>query len=454
MTQASSTSEPATADACEVLVIGGGPGGSTAAALLAAQGRQVVLLEKSHHPRFHIGESLLPANVALFERLGLREQVEAIGMPKWGVEFVSPQHAHRSFVEFGDAWDKGMPMAWQVRRSELDALLFSNAAARGAQTLQGCQVRKVDFDADGATVHAVQDDGAWRRWRARFVVDASGRDTLLAHQFNDKHKNPRHNSAAIFGHFTGAQRLQGARLEGNISIFWFPHGWFWFIPLADGTTSVGATCWPHYLKSRSKPLKEFFLDTIALAPPLAARLKDARLVDDKVHATGNYSYSASQATGDRWLMLGDAFTFIDPVFSSGVYLAMANAFEAVAVVDAALDRPQAAAAAAARRRYERHVRRGPRTFSWFIFRMTNPTMRDLFMRPSNVLRSKEAVLSVLAGDVYGGSPIGASLGFFKLVYYLGSLARWRSSWAAWQARRRNIRDVGALPGENVLGPTP
>jgi flavin-dependent dehydrogenase len=452
MTQTSPSSEPAAADACEVLVIGGGPGGSTAAALLAAQGRRVVLLEKAHHPRFHIGESLLPANVALFERLGVREQVEAIGMPKWGVEFVSPKHAHRSFVEFGHAWDKGMPMAWQVRRSELDALLFSHAAARGAQALQGCQVRKVDFDAEGATVHAVHDDGAMRRWRARFVVDASGRDTLLAQQFSDKRKNARHNSAAIFGHFTGAQRLQGAKVEGNISIFWFAHGWFWFIPLADGTTSVGATCWPHYLKSRSKPLRDFFLDTIALAPPLAARLKHAQLVDDKVHATGNYSYSASRATGERWLMLGDAFTFIDPVFSSGVYLAMANAFAAVDVVTAALDRPPAAAAA--RRRYERHIRRGPRTFSWFIYRMTNPTMRDLFMRPSNVLRSKEAVLSVLAGDVYGGSPIGPSLGFFKLVYGIGALARWRSSWAAWQARRRNIRDVGALAGENVLGRTP
>ncbi len=440
--------EAAVTDGCDVLVIGGGPGGSTMAALLAQQGRDVVLLEKAHHPRFHIGESLLPANVELFERLGVRAAVERIGMPKWGVEFISPQHSHRSFLEFGDAWDKTMPMAWQVRRSDLDEILFRHAGARGARTVEGCQVRKVDFDVDGVTVEATLDDGAPRRWRARYVVDASGRDTLLAHQFADKHRHPRHNSAAIFGHFRGAQRLQGEKLEGNISIFWFAHGWFWFIPLADGTTSIGATCWPYYLKSRDKPLKDFFLDTIAMAPSLAERLQDAELVDDLVHATGNFSYSATRPCGERWMMLGDAFAFIDPVFSSGVYLAMANAFAGTELVAATLDRPQRAAAA--RRRYAAHVQRGPREFSWFIYRMTSPVMREMFMHPRNVLRSKEAVLSVLAGDIYGGSPIRPSLLFFKFVYFMAAARRWRVSWQAWRSRRHNIRDVGAVPGENVL----
>jgi 2-polyprenyl-6-methoxyphenol hydroxylase-like FAD-dependent oxidoreductase len=124
---------------CDVFVIGGGPGGSTAAMLLARQGRRVVIAEKAHHPRFHIGESLLPANVALFDKLGLREEVEKIGMPKWGIEFVSPDHAHRSFLEFADAWDKSMPYAWQVRRSELDELMFRHAGANGAETIEGCR---------------------------------------------------------------------------------------------------------------------------------------------------------------------------------------------------------------------------------------------------------------------------------------------------------------------------
>lgn len=437
-----------TPDPCDVLVIGGGPAGATASALLAGQGRDVVMLEKAHHPRFHIGESLLPANVALFDRLGLRAEIEKIGMPKWGVEFVSPTHAHQSFVEFADAWDKTMPYAWQVRRSEMDELLFRHAEKRGARTLEGCRAQRVEFDAEGATVEAVLDDGATRVFRARYVIDASGRDTFLANKFRSKLKNPRHNSSALFGHFRNARRLPG-KLEGNISIFWFAHGWFWLIPLADGSTSVGAVCWPYYLKSRDKPLKEFFADTIALAPQLAERLKDATLVDDAVHATGNYSYEGTHCAGERYLLLGDAYTFVDPVFSSGVYLAMHSAFDGAEVVGALLD-GKAREAAAARKRFERNMTKGPREFSWFIFRVTNPTIREMFMDPQNPLRMKEALLSLLAGDIYGRTPIWASLRALKAVYYAISIANFRRTVTAWWRRRRNIRDFGPLAGENVL----
>lgn len=434
-------------ETCDVLVIGGGPAGSTAAALLARQGRRVVMVEKARHPRFHIGESLLPANVALFERLGLREQVERIGMPKWGIEFVSPDHAHHSFLEFGDAWDKSMPYAWQVRRSELDELMFRHAGACGAEAIEGCRVNEVAFDADGATVRAVTDDGGERHWRARFVVDASGRDTLLANRLGTKQKMPEHNSAALYGHFTGAERLPG-RQEGNISIFWFRHGWFWFIPLADGVTSVGAVCWPHYLKSRDKPLKDFFADTIALCPELAQRLAAATLVDDAVHATGNYSYRSQGCTGDRFALVGDAYAFVDPVFSSGVYLAMQGAFGVAELAATRLDRP--AGYARERRRYEALMAKGPRVFCWFIFRVTNPTIRNLFMNPANPWRVKEAVLSLLAGDIFGKTPIWQALRMFKAIYYANQLLHLPRTIANWRRRRANIRDVGPLRGENVM----
>jgi flavin-dependent dehydrogenase len=424
---------------CDVLVVGGGPAGATISALLAERGRDVVMMEKAHHPRFHIGESLLPANVQLLDQLGVRDQVERIGMPKWGVEFVSPTHDHQAFVEFGDAWDKTMPYAWQVRRSDFDEILFRNAATRGARTLEGYRVREVAFDDEGATVQVELDDGARQTWRTKFLVDASGRDTLLANHFKCKEKNPRHNSAALYGHFTGAKRLEG-KLEGNITILWFEHGWFWFIPLADGTTSIGAVCWPHYLKSRGKkPLAEFFRDTIALCPELVKRLEGAELVGGEVHATGNYSYSSTRSSGERFLMLGDAYAFIDPVFSSGVYLAMQSAFEGADVVETALDRPLRAVFA--RARFDKRLRHGPREFSWFIFRVTNPTMREFFMAPHNPMRVKEALLSLLAGDIYGKTPIWGSVRIMKALYYLVSFGNLGRTVRAWQRRRINIRDV-------------
>src|SRR5271169_4059133 len=261
----------------DVVVIGGGPAGATIAALLAERGEHVVLVEKDRHPRFHIGESLLPFNLPLFERLGVQADIERIGMPKYGAEFVSIYDDRTSGFEFANAWDKGFPYAYQVRRSEFDHILLKNAAVKGATVIEECRVTDIAFPPEGGAAASGRDaDGQVRRWRAKFLVDASGRDTLLASRFDIKHRNPKHASAAIFGHFTGARRATG-KAEGNIALFWFDHGWFWFIPLADGTTSVGAVCRPHYFKSRTTDLREFFMATIALCPPLAERLKDATL---------------------------------------------------------------------------------------------------------------------------------------------------------------------------------
>jgi len=420
---------------CDVLVAGGGPGGSTIAALLAERGRNVVLVEKDRHPRFHIGESLLPMNVMLFERMGIRDEIERIGMIKHGVEFISPNHNKSVTFDFANAIDKRFPYAYQVRRSVLDELLFNHARAKGATTIEGCRVDEVEFlRGGGARISAHTEGGEERSWRARFFVDASGRDTLLASRFGIKQRNLRHNSAAIFGHFRDARRLPG-KAEGNITVFWFDKGWFWFIPLSDGTTSIGAVCRPDYIKSRKIDLGAFFMDTIAMCPAIADRLSDAKLLGP-VTGTGNYSYRSERMTGESFIMLGDAFAFIDPIFSAGVFFAMNSAFAGADAVETCLDTPKRTRRAL--RRFETKTRRGIDTFSWYIYRATRPALRNMFMSPRNILGIEEAMLSLLAGDVFRLSTVRARLLIFKLIYYISSILTPSRTYHAWRQQRRNL----------------
>ncbi len=420
----------------DVIVVGGGPAGSTAAALLARRGDRVLLIEKDRHPRFHIGESLLPMNIPLLQELGVKKAVEEIGMPKYGVEFVSPKHADAMTLDFSQSWDKRYWYSYQVRRSEFDHILLKNAAASGAEVVEGTRVSDVAFPADGlVVVTARNDSGPDRQFTARFLVDASGRDTLVASKLGIKQRNRVHQTAAVFGHFTGAHRLPGDK-EGNISVFWFDHGWFWFIPLADQTTSIGAVCSPELIKSRKTDTTSFLHSLIAQCPALARRLEQAEICGE-ARATGNYSYKADRMSGKDFVLVGDAFAFIDPVFSTGVFLAMKGAFLAVEAVSTRLH-DTSANAERARLVFEKAVNRSLTSFSWYIYRMNRPAMRELFMAPRNYFRMQEALLSLLSGDVYGNSPIRGPLVLFKMVYYLTSMLRRRRARALSDARSREL----------------
>ncbi|HET8550984.1 MAG TPA: NAD(P)/FAD-dependent oxidoreductase [Gammaproteobacteria bacterium] len=405
---------------CDVLVIGGGPGGSTVATLLARRGWRVTVLEKAHHPRFHIGESLLPLNMPILKELGVFDAVAAIGIPKHGADFAGPADTNFKTYYFRTALNCRFPHAFQVKREEFDDLLFRHATANGVDTHEGIAVEEVSWDAEGrATVDARTETGESRRWHARYVVDASGRDTFLGNRFKLKRPNPRHRSAAIYRHFRGISGRSGED-AGNIGIYWMPHGWAWMIPLRGGITSIGCVCWPDYLKQRQGVSQDqFLLDTLRQAPAIWNRMSGMEPAGP-VYMAGNYSYACTRIGGKGWIMVGDAYSFLDPVFSSGVYLAMSSARRAAIAVDAILRKPSREAAL--QRRYARETRRGLRKFSWFIYRFTTPAIKKLFMAPRNVLQIEQAVTSMLAGDVYRNRAADRRLFLFKLLYRITGLS--------------------------------
>lgn len=420
---------------CDVLVIGGGPAGSTISSLLVERGWRVTLLEKDRHPRFHIGESLLPMNLPILERLGVLDQVREIGVFKPGIEICSDRTAGKKQLFYFDrALEKTCKHAFQVRRSEFDHLLLKNSAAQGVDVQEGVRVTEVAFGRDSTSrVRALDADGRERRWEAGFLVDASGRDAFLSSRLGFKRRNEKHNSAAVFGHFRGAVRRSG-RDEGNIGLYWFEHGWFWMIPLRDDVMSVGAVCWPDYLKTRSGSLEAFLWDTIRICPGVHERMKQAELIGQAT-ATGNYSYSSKRMWGRGYLLVGDAFAFIDPVFSTGVYLAMNSASMGAEAVDVYLRSDGRSVAQF--KKFERKVHHGLRTLSWFIYRFTTPTLHDLFMAPRNTFRMEQALISVLAGDVFRNARVALPVTLFKAAYYLGCLMNWSRSWTSYRRRRRN-----------------
>lgn len=422
----------------DVLIIGGGPAGATFGSLMSKRGWDVTVLEKEHHPRFHIGESLLPMNLPILERLGVLEEIKAIGVPKFGADFTlaNSRSKHRTF-NFGIALGKSPDHAFEVRRSEFDQILFENCKRTGAHALEGMQVRKVEPIGDGAhQVEATDMAGESHVWKTRFLVDASGRDSFLSSVNGWKKRNPKHASAALFSHFRGVSRRRGKE-QGNISIYWFEHGWIWMIPLRDDVMSIGAVCHPEYLRTRSGSRDEFLLSTLENLSETRERTKHAQLMMP-VQATGNYSYMSDRMLGPGFLMIGDAFAFIDPVFSSGVYLAMTSAERGTRVAEAALKGDHRNYRKACRQ-YERDIRRGISAFSWFIYRFTSPVMINLMSKPRNSFRVVQAVVSMLAGDVFSNQSVRRRLLVFKTIYFISWMLNWRVAYSARKIRMDNVR---------------
>jgi flavin-dependent dehydrogenase len=415
---------------CEVLVIGGGPAGSTAATLLTRCGRKVILLEKAHHPRFHIGESLLPMNLPLFERLGVLDKVRAMGVFKSGADFEADNERGFNTFAFKRAIGNSPPHAYQVWRQDFDKMLFDHARATGADAREGHEVTSVEHvSSRSSQVEVRVDDGSTYRITTQYVVDASGRDTLLSSKKRLRRKNHEHQSAAIFGHFRGAEYRPGED-AGNISIYRFQHGWMWMIPLPGGVMSIGAVCRPVYLKQRRGKPVDFLWETLRLNEGLRKRIEHAELIGGEVRVTGNYSYDSTRMGGPGWVMVGDAFAFLDPVFSSGVYLAMSGAEQAAVVVDQALRQPGREMSLL--RKLERRQRAGMARFAFFIYRFNSPIMDAMFRRPRNIWQIEQGVISMLAGDLFDSPKVASRLRAFKCIYVMSALRHF----VRWSRERR------------------
>jgi len=415
---------------CEVLVMGGGPAGSTAATVLTRLGRKVILLEKAHHPRFHIGESLLPMNLPLFERLGVLDKVHAMGVFKPGADFEADNERGYNSFEFRRAIGHSPPHAYQVWRQDFDKMLFDHARATGADAREGHEVVAVEQrDPRCSHVEVRTDGGQSYRITTEYVVDATGRDTFLSSKKRLRRKNMEHQSAAIFGHFRGAELRPGGD-AGNISIYRFDHGWIWMIPLPDGVMSIGAVCRPAYLKQRKGNTVDFLLDTLKRNEGVRKRIEHAELIGGEVRVTGNYSYDSVQMGGPGWVMVGDAFAFLDPVFSSGVYLAMSGAEQAAQVVDSALREPQRELSLL--RKLEKRQRAGMARFAFFIYRFNGPIMDRMFRSPRNLWQIEQGVISMLAGDLFDSPKVVRRLIAFKFVYALTVLRHF----IGWRAEHR------------------
>lgn len=384
-----------------MLVIGGGPAGSTAAALLAERGRDVVLLEKDAHPRFHIGESLLPRNLEIFEKLGVRDAVHAMGVFKPGAEFVSDDTGKRVAFPFAFAPDKTYTHAYQVKRAELDAMLFDTAGRKGARTRQETRVVDVDTGTDAggpgrSLVTAKTADGTTLRYAPRFLLDASGRDTFMAGRLRSKNANKNNNTAAIYAHFKGVE-ARTTDTKGYISIHLAEDGWFWMIPLQGEIMSVGFVGTQAAFKQRQGASKEAFLEhRLRSSPTVAERMTGAERISD-VTSTGNYSYRATTACGENYFLIGDAFAFIDPVFSSGVLLAMTGGDLGADVADRWLDDAEKGRLAAVQA--ERRLCRAMDNLGWLIYRINDPVLRDMMMNPSNRFGMRDGIISMLAGNL-------------------------------------------------------
>ena len=308
----------------DVAVIGGGPSGATVSTLIAQQGFQVELFERERFPRFHIGESLIPQTYWVLKRLNMLDKMkQSAFVKKYSVQFVSESGRLSEPFYFVDHNPHECSQTWQVLRSEFDDMMLENAREHGVRAHEEVRVNEVLFEGDRAVGVDVTDAaGARKKVQARVVVDASGQTALIANRFKTREVDPILKKGAVWTYFEGAYRDTG-RDEGATLVLQTKgkNGWFWYIPLHRNIVSVGVVAPFEYLFDGRGDHETIFHEEVERCPAVKERIAPGRRVDI-FRATKDYSYKSRQAAGDGWVLVGDAFGFLDPLYSSGVLLAL------------------------------------------------------------------------------------------------------------------------------------
>jgi flavin-dependent dehydrogenase len=403
----------------DVAIIGGGPAGSVSAALLARANRRVVVLERDRFPRFHIGESLLPFSMQAFTRLGLHEKFARAGfMEKFGGEMHGACGGDGVKFYFEDGFRSQTDRSYQVTRADFDKLLLDHARESGAEVHEETSVEKIEFSEEAVTIGISQREHVgFSELRARYVIDASGRNSILGAKFKLK-KNYEHlQKVSVFAHYDGMSRPEGR--DGTLTrMVRAIDRWFWVIPLTATRTSVGVVLDGAVLKKSAVSPEDFLQQAIEEQPLLMQYMRDAERVTP-VRTAADFSYRSTRLTGDRWMLAGDAAGFIDPVFSSGVFLAVLAGEKAADILDEVVDHP-------ARRKklfasYERVINSAMDVYLRFVDAWYSKEFIEVFLHPQDIFQIPPAVNAVLGGNTGDSFAIKWRMWIF---YFLVRLQRY------------------------------